>query len=140
MQDFGKLLLRLSVGGLMLFHGIHKVSDFEGTMKFMEGLLSAKGLPTVLAYGVWVGELVAPGLIIIGLFTRISGLIVAGTMAMAVYLAHMDDLIPPGGGVPKLTGVGGFFLELQALFFFGGLALACLGSGKIAIASGDSED
>ena len=29
-DDFGKLLLRLAVGGLMLFHGLHKLFDGVG--------------------------------------------------------------------------------------------------------------
>ncbi len=33
-EDFGKLLLRLAVGGLMLFHGVHKL--FAGLMVLVE--------------------------------------------------------------------------------------------------------
>ena len=55
-DDAGKLLLRLAVGGLMLFHGIHKLIDgVDG----ISGMLAAQGLPGFIAYGVLVGEVVA---------------------------------------------------------------------------------
>ncbi len=59
-DDAGKLLLRLAVGGLMLFHGIHKLIDgVDG----ISGMLAAQGLPGFIAYGVLVGEVVAPLLV-----------------------------------------------------------------------------
>ena len=39
-DDLGKLLLRLAVGGLMLFHGLHKLF---GGVGFISGLLVEKG-------------------------------------------------------------------------------------------------
>ena len=41
-DDAGKLLLRLAVGGLMLFHGLHKLF---GGVGFISGMLVEKGLP-----------------------------------------------------------------------------------------------
>jgi putative oxidoreductase len=140
MQDLGKLLLRLCVGGLMLFHGINKINNFESTISYMKSLLVDGGLPDFLAYGVFLGEVLAPGLIIIGLFTRIGGLLVTGTMAMAVYLQHMNELLPPDGSFPVLGKGGAWALEVQAFYFFGGLAIACLGAGRIAIAPGNTND
>ena len=60
---FGKLILRLTVGGLMLFHGIHKVLHPE-SLNFISSNLETAGLPGMLAYGVYVGEIVAPLMII----------------------------------------------------------------------------
>ena len=51
-EDFGKLLLRLAVGGLMLFHGLHKLI---GGVDGISAMLVAKGLPGFIAYGVLVG-------------------------------------------------------------------------------------
>jgi putative oxidoreductase len=62
-DDVGKLLLRLAVGGLMLFHGLHKLFEGDG----ISGMLVAKGLPGFIAYGVLIGEVVAPCLIILGI-------------------------------------------------------------------------
>jgi putative oxidoreductase len=46
-DDFGKLLLRLAVGGLMLFHGLHKLFDGVG----VSNMLVAKGLPGLSLMG-----------------------------------------------------------------------------------------
>ena len=79
-DDLGKLLLRLAVGGLMLFHGLHKLF---GGVGFISGMLVEKGLPGFIAYGVLIGEVVAPILIIVGLFTRPAALVQAFTMIVA---------------------------------------------------------
>ncbi|STV76033.1 DoxX family protein [Klebsiella michiganensis] len=47
-DDFGKLLLRLAVGGLMLFHGLHKLFDGVGGISNM---LVAKRIAGV--YRLW---------------------------------------------------------------------------------------
>ncbi|MCC7422498.1 MAG: DoxX family protein [Planctomycetaceae bacterium] len=62
-DDTGKLLLRLMIGGLMLFHGVFKVQN--GIGKLSE-LVVARGLPSALTYGVHVGEVLAPLMIILG--------------------------------------------------------------------------
>lgn len=70
--DLGILILRLSVGILMLLHGIAKLSHgAEG----IEQMLAASGLPSFIAYGVYVGEVIAPLLIILGLGTRAAAAI-----------------------------------------------------------------
>ncbi|HBQ67102.1 MAG TPA: GntR family transcriptional regulator, partial [Leclercia adecarboxylata] len=79
-DDTGKLLLRLAVGGLMLFHGLHKAIDGVGGIA---GMLVAKGLPGFIAYGVLVGEVIAPILIILGILTRPAALVLAFTMVVA---------------------------------------------------------
>jgi len=56
-DDLGKLLSRIGVGGLMLFHGIHKLIHGHD---FIRSQLSAAGLPEFLALGVPVGEVLAP--------------------------------------------------------------------------------
>ena len=49
--DLAKLLLRLCVGGLMLFHGIFKIT--HGADMYV-GMLESKGLPGLMAYGVYI--------------------------------------------------------------------------------------
>ena len=82
--DVGLLLLRVATGGLMLFHGVHKL--FHGTA-FHQGLLEKAGLPIQLVYGIPVGEVIAPILMIVGLFTRTAAAVLAFTMVMSIYLA-----------------------------------------------------
>jgi putative oxidoreductase len=125
-QDFGKLLLRLAVGGLMVLHGIHKLSSgIDGIHK----MLAAKALPDMLAYGIWLGELVGPALLILGLFSRLGGVMVAVDMAFAIYLAK-------AAAVGELTQQGAWAIELEALYLLGALAIVFLGSGRFALSRG----
>ena len=76
-EDAGRLLLRLAVGGLMLFHGMSKLMTGASGIK---ALLASYGLPEFIAYGTILGEVVAPIFIILGILTRPSALLVAFTM------------------------------------------------------------
>ena len=122
----GKLILRLTLGLLMSFHGISKLMHPARTLDAMSGLLTAAGLPTYLAYGVFVGEVLAPILIVLGIYSRIGGLIVVINMVFALLLAHTTQLF-------SLTKTGGWALELQGFYLLTGLALFFLGSGRIAV-------
>lgn len=129
-DDTGKLVLRLTVAGLMLFHGVAKL--MTGVDPIM-GMLAAVGLPGFIAYGVYVGEVVAPIMMIIGFRTRIAAAIMAATMVVAVALAHMGDLL-------AINQFGGWAVELQAFFFFGAIAVFFLGAGKMAVSKSNSWD
>ena len=121
-DDLGKLLLRLTLGGLMIFHGIAKLISGPAGIK---GMVAAAGLPEELGYFVYVGEFIAPLLLIIGLFTRPAALVIAGNMVVAVVLAHATQLFTLN------AKTGGWALELQAFFLFTELAIALLGPGGI---------
>lgn len=121
----GKLILRLTVGLLILLHGIFKILN-PGSLDFIKIQLAGTNLPTVLAYGVYVGEVVAPLMIILGIFSRLGGLLVFGNMVFALVLAHRSQLF-------TLTGNGGWALELQGFYLFSGLAILFLGSGRMAV-------
>ena len=120
----GKLLLRLTVAVLMLFHGIAKIIH-PGSLEFIGSSLSGIGLPAALAYGVYVGEVVAPLMLISGFHARIGGLIIVVNMLFAIFLAHTGDMF-------SLTQHGGWAIELQVFYLLGGLAIMLLGSGKFA--------
>lgn len=123
-DSLGKLIFRLTLGGLMLLHGVAKVTN-PGSLEYITGKVVELGLPDILAYGVYIGEVVAPILVIIGLFARIGGLLIAINMVFAILLVHMGDLT-------ILTQNGGWKLELQAFYLFGGLSLLFMGSGDFA--------
>jgi putative oxidoreductase len=110
----GFLILRWSVAGLMLFHGVAKLMKGVGGI---EGMLAGAGLPAFLAYGVFIGEVVAPVLVIIGVLVGPAALVMAINMAVAVALVHTGELL-------QLGKQGGWALELQGLFLFGSLAIA----------------
>ena len=119
-QSPGVLLLRLTVAGLMLFHGVAKLRHGLGPI---ESLLSGAGLPSWFAYGVIVGEVIAPILMLAGVLVRPAALVIAFNMVVAVALAHPTQLLSIGK-------TGGYGLELQAFYFFGALAVAMLVDGK----------
>jgi len=121
----GKLLLRLTVAVLMLFHGIAKIIH-PGSLEFIGSSLSGIGLPAAFAYGVYIGEVVAPLMIISGFHARIGGLIIVVNMLFAIFLAHTGDMF-------SLTQHGGWAIELQVFYLLGGLAIMLLGSGKFAV-------
>ena len=87
--DAGLLTWRLTLGILMMMHGIHKL--IYG-IDFIEGLFTELGLPKFFAWGIYVGEIVAPLLLIIGFRTKIAALILAFTMATAVWMVHLEDI------------------------------------------------
>jgi putative oxidoreductase len=122
-DDVGKLILRLSLGILILLHGIAKLI---GGVAGVEKMLQAIGLPTAFAFGVYVGEVLAPILVIIGLYARIGAGLIVVNMLFAVALAHRNDLL-------MLGKTGGWALELQGMFLFMALALAFMGPGRFSI-------
>jgi putative oxidoreductase len=132
MQDFGKLILRLGVGGLLLLHGIGKILQSEGAMAFISGMLQKQGLPPQLAYGVYVGEVLGPILVIAGFLSRLGGLMIFVNMVMAVFLTQMGSL-----GV--LNAGHGWQPELEALYAIGGLAIVFLGAGRISVSRGNGK-
>ena len=83
-SDLGALILRITVGGLLMLHGIHKV---QVGLEEQMGLLAAKGIPTFFMYLVYISEIVAPVLIILGVFTRLSSAAIVGTMLVVLYVA-----------------------------------------------------
>ncbi|SDH77220.1 putative oxidoreductase [Nitrosomonas sp. Nm132] len=121
----GKLTLRLTVGILMLFHGVHKIFN-PSSLDFISKQLANVDLPQGLAYGVYLGEVIAPLMIILGVFARFGGLLVFSNMIFAIVLAHRSQLL-------TLTDTGGYTLELQIFFLLTGLAVFFLGSGRIAV-------
>ncbi len=120
--NVGKLMLRLSLGVLMLFHGWHKV---QVGIVWIKKLVLKMGLPEFIAYGVYLGEVVAPIFIILGLFTRINSAIYAINMAFVIYAFHL-------GNIFAINNYGGLKAELPLIFLFGALALMFMGPGKIS--------
>ena len=123
-EDFGKLLLRLCLGGLLLFHGVNKLLNGLAPIKAM---LSSHNIPDMLAYGVYLGELAAPILIIIGLFSRLGGALVVINMTIALLLVNLGQLAALN---PQS---GGYALELQIFYLVTGLTVALIGAGRFSI-------
>lgn len=122
-EDTGKLVLRLALGVLMLLHGMSKlINGVDGIV----GMVTGFGLPAAIAYGVYLGEVIGPLLVIVGLYTRAGALLIAGNMLFALLLAHRAELF-------TLAPTGGWALELQGMFLFGAVAVLLLGAGRFSV-------
>lgn len=124
-EEMGKLILRLTVGILMLFHGIGKILN-PGIVESIGSRLESDGWPASIAYGIYLGEVLAPLMIIFGVFSRIGGLLVAVNMVFAILLAHTAQLL-------TLSKSGGWAVELQGFYLLCGIAIFFLGSGTMAV-------
>ena len=122
-DDLGKLLLRVVLAALLLFHGVSKLL---GGVGFITGMLEKMGLPGAIGYLVYVGEIIAPLLILFGVWTRPAALVIAGNMIVAVLLVHTAEFF-------TMSNTGGWALELQGMFFFAALAVALLGAGRYSV-------
>src|SRR2546429_2531832 len=121
--DIGKLILRVSLGVLVLLHGIGKlISGPEFVLK----VVGAAGLPTALGYLVYLGEVIAPVLLIVGLWSRMAALIVAASLAVAVLLVMPEQIF-------ALADTGGWAIELEGIYVFAAIAVAFLGAGRYSI-------
>ena len=125
-NDMGALILRLTIGGLMLFHGINKL--FYGTQE-VAVVLESVGLPIFFSFGVLLAEVLAPVMLILGYKVRVAAFLIAVDMFMATLLVHSRDVF-------KVSDMGGWMIELNALYFLGAIAILFFGSGKFAVTKG----
>ena len=121
-KDTGLLLQRLSIGILILFHGI---ANLTSNYSFIKSLLIGIGIPEFVAYSVFIGEIIAPILIIIGWRAKLASLVLALNMLIAILMAHSADVF-------TLNQFGGWGIELQGLYLFGAIVIFLLGAGKYA--------
>lgn len=124
--DLGVLLLRLTLGILMLFHGISKLIYGPA---FIGQIVDGAGLPHFITYGVYIGEVVAPLFILLGVATRAAALVYAFNLFVATMLVHTSQFFTLD------PTAGGWALELQGLYFFTALAVALIGGGKYTISN-----
>lgn len=123
-DELGKLILRVSVGGMLFLHGFGKLLHGIG---HIEKLVMASGWPAILAWGVYLGELIGPALMVLGVYARAGALLAVINMCVAIMLAHRAEIF-------QLTPMWVWRIELQGLFLFGSLAVAFLGAGRYSLA------
>lgn len=108
------VLLRITLALLLLFHGWAKITTGVGGI---EALLTQAGLPAFLAYGVFIGEVIAPLMLLVGLYVVPASLVIALNIVVALLLVHTGHFL-------QLSKSGGWALELQAFFLVTALAVA----------------
>jgi putative oxidoreductase len=123
-ESTGKLILRITLGLLILLHGIGKLMH---GLDWIDGALTAAGLPTFFKYGVYVGEIVAPLFVIAGYYARIGAWLIAVNMLFAFGLAFGSQLF----AIDAQTG--GLVLEKEYMYLLSAIALALIGPGRYAI-------
>ena len=123
LTEIGKLILRLTLGILILFHGMDKLVHGIGPIQEM---VTGRGLPGFLAYGVYLGEVLGPILLVAGFHARIGAGLIAINMVIAILLVHTGDLL-------GLSPHGGWRLELQGMYLFTALSLMLMGPGRFSL-------
>ncbi|MEB3360642.1 MAG: DoxX family protein [Synechococcaceae cyanobacterium] len=123
LASLGLLLLRLSIGVLMIHHGQEKLADPQ---QFANTYVASLHLPfpLFLAYVAGFSELIGSWLVIFGLFTPLGALALSGTMTVAAY-QHIST-----------AGLNIYVLELVLLYLGGSLALLLNGPGRFSFDSG----
>lgn len=125
-NDIGRLLLRLAIGGLMLIHGLNKLLYGNESVN---NILMSVGIPELFSFGVFIGEVIGPIMLIVGYKVRVGAAFVALNMLVAILLVHASQLA-------QVNELGGWMIELNALYLLGALTIIFLGSGRYAITKG----
>ena len=113
---FAPLPIRILVGIAFMAHGYPKLIDVAGT----QGFFSKIGLPAELAFPIGLLEFVGGLVLILGILTRISSILLIGDMIGATLIVKL----PKGF-------VGGY--ELDLLLLAGVVSLLLSGPGRISI-------
>lgn len=119
LRPLGLTLLRLALGIVFLYHGSVKLADLgHWTQNFVH-----MGFPPYFAYIAGGLETVGGALLILGLFTRVAAILLAGELLIATIKVHL-----PGGPIWK---VGGY--ELPMLLSAVSFLFFCYGAGPVAV-------
>jgi putative oxidoreductase len=122
-DDIARLVLRLGFGFSLLLHGIHKLVYGIAPVQAM---LHAHGLPGWFGYGVFIGEVIAPIMIIFAFYARGAALIVIFNMLTAIALTT-------GFSPMELTQTGALPFELPLLYLLAAAVLFLSGPGKYGV-------
>ena len=128
--SLGLLVLRVGIGSLMLLHGVAKLGP---TFDIVTKMVVENGLPYWISYVVYVGEIIAPLMLIAGFRTRIAAVIFVFNCLTAISLAHSANLF-------SLNPYGGWKEELLGLYGLGAISLFFTGGGRISLSSGNVWD
>ncbi len=121
--DLGKLLLRLTLGDYCCFMvSLSSCMAWAGLPIYCDNTVCRALSPG----GAWMGEIIAPLMLIAGFMTRPAAFIIAVNMVVATLLVKT-------GAVWHRTDVGAWALETEALYLFGALVVMFLGAGRFTL-------
>jgi len=121
-NDLGVLVMRVTLAILILFHGWYKVvNGIDMPMARMESW----GIPGFLMYFAYISEVLAPLLIIAGLFCRLSTLAIFVTMLVVLYIDIKTGIGFDIHGAPT-NETQLFYLLVSAALFFTGPGRYCI--------------
>jgi putative oxidoreductase len=95
MIDIGLLIIRLVIGALFIGHGAQKLFGWfggyglKGTGGWFESIGMKPGVTMALFAG--LAELIGGILFALGLLTPLAGIMIAGTMVMAIVKVHAPN-------------------------------------------------
>lgn len=96
--------------------------ELTGGGGFITDTVTNAGMPAVFSYAVYIGEVAAPLLLIVGWHSRSGAAVIAINMLFAIGLAHLAEFF-------TLNQTGGWALELQGMFLLTAVLLALMGPG-----------
>ena len=119
MNDFAKLAGRILIAAIFIPAGWGKIAGYDGTAHFME----SQGVPGILLPLVILTELGGGLALLLGAYTRLVGLALAGVCVLAAVLFHGDfgmifwkDMAIAGGLMyVYASGGGAYSLDAKAL-------------------------
>jgi putative oxidoreductase len=114
-SDVGLLIVRMALGGIIFFHGFHKIT--HGIADQVQ-ILASNGIPGFFMYFVYVSEVLAPVLIVLGILTRISSLTIIVTMIVVFYALPFPIGLDEHGAMNIESQL--YFLLLPVALFFTG--------------------
>ena len=119
-KSFGLLILRLSIGTMLIHHGYEKTADIQN---FADAFVRPIGIPfpILASYIAAYSEIYGSWLLIVGLLTRFASLSIVGTIGVAIYHAIVT------------AGFNIYLLELLVLYMGGALCILLLGGGDFAL-------
>ena len=119
-KSLGFLLLRLSIGIMLIHHGYEKLDNIEN---FADAFVRPLHLPFPItaSYAAAFSEIIGSWLLITGFATRFGALAILGTVTIAIYHA----LITAGFNI--------YLLELLVLYFGSASCILLNGGGMFSI-------
>ena len=117
LHDIAHMGLRASIGIIFIVHGFGKFGN-----PGFGGWISSMGIPAEMQIPIALAEFVPGILLLIGVLTRLSGLLLAIVMLGAIFLVK---------GASNLPGDGGY--EFDLILLATSLVIIASGPGRISI-------